>query len=132
MSAGLEEAYDLSHDRAYLERLQLASVESSDFALESKHGLPGSQQWWKAVRDESIPTLNVEGTVVDIRVNGNWPEFEVDSQGSSTTWCLEGDVRSYRIGQCVRIDYVVQRFQNPRTEGGDDSAKIVLRILLEP
>jgi len=132
MREELVEAYDLSRDRAYLERLQLAVVESSKFALESSHGLPGSKQWWAAVRDGSIPALKVEGVVVDVRVAGNWPEFEVDAQGTSTTWCLEGDIKSYRIGQHARVEYVLQRFQTPPAEGDDDSAKIVLKILLEP
>ena len=132
MSEGFVEAYELSRDRTYLERLQLASVESNEFALDSSHGLPGSKQWWKAVRDGSIPTLSVEGKVVDVRVSGNWPEFEIDAEGTLTTWCLEGDIRSYRIGQRARVDYVVHGFQTPREGDGDDSAKIVLRILLEP
>jgi hypothetical protein len=132
MREELVEAYDLSRDRAYLERLQLAVVESSKFALESNHGLPGSKQWWEAVRDGSIPALKVEGVVIDLRVAENWPEFEIDEQGILTTWCLEGDIKSYRIGQRARVDYVLQRLQAPLAEDGDDSAKIVLKILLEP
>ena len=82
------EVYDLNRDREYLERLQLATLESGGFTLVSDHGLPGSGQWWTAVREASIPTLSVEGTVSDVRVTGNWPEFEIDADGDLTTWCL--------------------------------------------
>jgi hypothetical protein len=124
--------YDLARDREYLERLQLATLESAEFALESDHGLPGSGQWWTAIRDGSIPTRVVEGAISDIRVAGNWPEFEVDANGELTTWCLEGDVKSYRVGTGVRVDYVIQRCQHPPETQGENSVKIVLRILLEP
>ncbi len=72
------EVYDLAHDREYLERLQLATLDSGGFTLVSDHGLPGSSQWWTAIRDGSIPTHGVEGAISDIRVAGNWPEFEID------------------------------------------------------
>ena len=123
--------YELRRDREYVERLQLASVEKSEFALETGHGLFGSQGWWAAVEDGSIPTHNVEGTIVDVCVNAaDWPEFEVDSDGTSTSWALEGDIRLYSIGNGVRVDYVMQRYLNP-PEKGEDSAKIVLSIAVE-
>ena len=126
------EVYDLARDREYLERLQLATLESSEFALVSDHGLPGSGQWWTAVREGSIPTRHLDGTISDVRVAGNWPEFEVDADGELTTWCLEGDVKSYRVGIGVRIDYLLQRCRHAPEKHGEDSVKIVLKILLEP
>jgi hypothetical protein len=131
MDEGFIEAYNLSRDRAYIEQLQLAIAQSSKFALATDHGLPGSKQWWDAVGDGTIPTLTVEGEIVDIRVVANWPEFEIDSGGTRTTWCLEGDIRSYRVEQQARVDYVLQRFQTPRPQEDDNSARIVLRIQLE-
>jgi hypothetical protein len=125
------EAYNLNRDRAYIEQLQLAVAQSSEFALVSDHGLPGSKQWWEAIGDGTIPTLTVEGEVVDVRVVANWPEFEIDTDGERTTWCLEGDIRSYRVGQQARIEYVLLRLQKPRPEESDNTAKIVLRIQLE-
>jgi hypothetical protein len=125
------EAYSLNRDRGYIEQLQLAITQSSEFALASDHGMPGSKQWWGAVGDGTIPTLSVEGEVVDIRVVSNWPEFEIDAHGTRSTWCLEGDIRSYRVGQQAKIDYLLQRFETPRKEEDENSAKIVLRIQLE-
>ena len=51
MEDGYTQTYDLKRDREYVERLQLASVKASEFALESQHGLFGSGRWCEAVRD---------------------------------------------------------------------------------
>ena len=125
------EAYNLNRDRAYIEQLQLAIAQSSEFALASDHGLPGSKQWWAAISDGTIPTHTIEGDVIDIRVVANWPEFEIDAAGANSTWCLEGDIKSYRVGQQAKVDYVLQRLQKPRPEESDNTAKVVLRIQLE-
>ena len=84
------------------------------------------------MRDGSIPIHGVEGTITDIRIAGNWPEFEVDANGELTTWCLEGDIKSYRVGIGVRVDYVIQRCQRSSEPHGEESVKVVLRITLEP
>ena len=83
MSEKLLEVYDLARDREYLERLQLATVESGEFALVSDHGLPGSRQWWTAVRDGSIPTHRVEGTITDVGYP-HWPRLSSQRVGAAT------------------------------------------------
>lgn len=132
MEDGYTQTYDLVRDREYVERLQLAMVEGSEFALESQHGLFGPKRWWQAVRDGSIARHRVDGEIVDVRLNGNWPEFEVDVRGGRTSWCLEGDVERYRIGCGVRIDYVVQRYHTPAKDCRGDSVKVVLEIWVAP
>jgi len=125
------QAYSFERDREYIERLQAATVQNSEFALDSEHGLIGSKSWWEAIRDAKIAKTRVEGEVVDIRVNaGGWPEFEVDSAGESSVWCLEGDIKSYRVGGRARIEYVMVRYSKPPS-GGDEMAKIVLGIWVE-
>jgi hypothetical protein len=125
------EAYSFERDREYIERLQAATVGKDDFALSSENGLVGSKPWWDAIRDGRISTTRVEGVVVDIRLNaGSWPEFEVDADGESSTWCLEGDIKTYRVGGLVRIDYVVLRYAKPASES-DSAAKIVTGIWVE-
>jgi hypothetical protein len=125
------EAYSFQRDREYIERLQAATVQQGEFALRSDNGLVGSKAWWEAVRDETIPTSRVEGEIVDIRLNaGSWPEFEVDSDGVSSTWCLEGDIKSYCVGGKVRVEYVMVRYAKPPSED-DDAAKIVTGIWVE-
>ncbi len=125
------QAYSFERDREYIERLQAATVQGSEFALDSEHGLVGSKPWWDAIGESKLATTRVEGEVVDIRVNsGGWPEFEVDSNGESSTWCLEGDIKTYRVGGRVRIDYVMVRYAKPPSED-DDAAKIVIGIWVE-
>jgi len=125
------QVYSLERDREYIERLQAASVQRSEFALEADHGLVGSTRWWQALRDGAIPTTCIEGQIVDIRVNaGNWPEFEVDSNGESSTWALEGEIKAYCIGAAVRIDYATVRYAAP-PPGADADVKIVLEIRVE-
>lgn len=125
------QAYSLERDREYIERLQAGTVQQSEFALESDHGLIGSKQWWEAIRAGKISTTRVEGEIVDIRLNaGSWPEFEVDAKGESSTWCLEGDIKTYLLGGRVRIDYVTVRYAKPPSES-DESARIVLGIWVE-
>lgn len=125
------QAYSLERDREYIERLQAATIQHSEFALESDHGLVGSKRWWEAIREGQISTTRVEGEIVDIRLNSDsWPEFEVSANGESSTWCLEGDIKTYSLGGGVRIDYVTVRYAKPPSES-DDSARIVLGIWVE-
>lgn len=125
------QAYSLERDREYIERLQAATVQHDAFALGSDHGLVGSKQWWEAIRDAQIPTTRIDGEIVDIRLNaGSWPEFEVSSNEESSTWCLEGDIKAYRVGGLVRIDYVTVRYAKPPPDG-DEAVKIVLEIWVE-
>lgn len=125
------QAYSLERDREYIERLQAATIQHGEFALESDHGLVGSKRWWEAIREGQISTTRVEGEIVDIRLNADsWPEFEVSADGESSTWCLEGDIKTYSLGGGVRIDYVTVRYAKPPSES-DDSARIVLGIWVE-
>lgn len=143
MSEAYDRIYDLRRDREYVERIQMATVQDSDFALEREHGLLGSKQWWAAIEDCAIETTRVDGTIVDVRVNpDNWPEFEVESiaaggagagpgaGGERSTWALEGEVGRYRVGAAVRIEYVELRYANP-APGGPDTTRVVLGIWVE-
>lgn len=125
------QAYDLERDREYIERLQAATVQRGEFALDTTHGLVGTRKWWGAVASGAIPKTRVQGTIVDIRVNAdNWPEFEVDDGSGTSVWALEGDITSYRVNGGVRIDYVTVRYAKP-PDGEDDAATLVLGIWVE-
>jgi hypothetical protein len=124
-------AYELERDREYIERLQAATVQGSGFALDTSRGLIGTPKWWDAVSDGTIPTTSVHGTILDIRVNSdNWPEFEISDGDGVSVWALEGDIKSYRVGGGVRIDFVTVRYAKPPDEG-EDAAKVVLGIWVE-
>jgi hypothetical protein len=129
----LVQVYDLAKDREYIERIQKATVEASELALRTEHGLFGSGKWWAAIRDGTVPTQRLEGVIARVGRNpvNDWPEFEVESNGALSTWALEGDLGMYRAGKRVRIDYITQRYQKPLPGSADDSARVVLGIWVE-
>ena len=131
MSGSFVAAYDLEKDREYVERIQVATVQETEHALRTDHGLLGSRRWWEAVADGSIPTRRVEGTISAVRVNaGNWPEFEVEADGERSTWALEGALHDYQVGSAVRVEFVELSFLKAPADG-HDTVQVVLRILVE-
>jgi hypothetical protein len=130
MGTELVRAYSLERDRQYIERVQMATVQGSDFAIRKDHGLFGSKSWWAAIRNGSLPTHRIEGVIVHIYRSGEWPEFEVEADGARTTWALDGDAARYAVGKRVQIDYVTLEFQKPRPDG-DRTTRAVLGIWVE-
>jgi hypothetical protein len=133
MTTDFVQVYGLARDREYIERIQKATVEASELALRTEHGLFGSAKWWAAIRDGTIPTQRLEGAIARVGRNAvsDWPEFEVESNGELSTWALEGDLSMYRAGKRVRIEYVTQRYQKPLPGSGEDSTRAVLGIWVE-
>jgi hypothetical protein len=125
------QAYDLERDREYVERVQKACVEKSEFALKSDHGLFGSRAWWEAIREGILPTHRVEGTIVTISKQGGWPEFEIDTDGKRSTWALDGKVEAYKVGKQARVAYVNQEFLKPAADA-ERETPIVIGIWVEP
>ena len=56
MDTDFVKVYDLARDREYIERIQKATVEASELALRTDHGIFGSAKWWSAIRDGTVPT----------------------------------------------------------------------------
>ena len=132
MSEALTQVYDLARDREYVERVQMASVQASEYALAKEHGLFGSQAWWDAVADGSLPKHVVEGRITRVYVNqANWPEFEIERDGELSTWALEGEASRYTAGKLARIEYVMQRYASP-APGSDPETQVVIGIWVEP
>lgn len=133
MATELVQVYDLAKDREYIERIQKATVEASELALQTEHGLFGSAKWWAAIRDGTVPTQRLEGVITRVGRNpvNDWPEFEIEVEGELSTWALEGDLGMYRAGKRVRVEYVTQRYQKPLPGSGDASTRVVLGIWVE-
>lgn len=132
MSAEFVRVYGLERDREYIERIQRATVRSEEIALRADHGLFGSRKWFAAVREGAIPKLRLEGVIARLYRTpvGDWPEFEVESNGEHSTWAQEGDGSLYQVGKRVRIDYVMQEYQKPLPTGGGET-RAVLAIWIE-
>jgi len=131
MGADLVQAYSLEKDREYIERVQMATVQSGEFAIRCDHGLFGSQQWWDAIRDATVPTHRVDGVIVQIYRRGDWPEFEIEADGERSTWALDGDAGRYAVGKRARVEFVTLEYQKPQPDG-ERSTRVVLGIWVEP
>lgn len=123
--------YALERDREYVERVQAGTVEAGELALRTDNGLFGSSQWWAAIRKGTVPTERIEGMIVKLYKQGEWPEFSVDADGQRTSWAMDGDVSHYEEGKRVRIDFVTLEYQNPKPNG-EASTRAVLGIWIEP
>ena len=41
--------------------------------------------------------------------HGDWPEFELDSDGTKTSWTRRGNQALYAEGKEAKIEYVMQK-----------------------
>ena len=131
MCADFVQAYSLKKDREYIERVQMATVQGGDFALRRDQGLFGSEPWWDAIRDGTVPTHRIDGVIVQIYRRGDWPEFQIEADGERSTWALDGDAGCYAVGKRARVEFVTLEYQKPQP-GGERSTRVVLGIWVEP
>ena len=124
--------YDLKEDKSSIESLQKASLNPDpEFGFKiSPYGLIGSPQWWQAVQGEVIPVHIVQGKIVNVYNTGhgnNFPEFDVNCNGNVSSWMLEGNKQYYKIGNEIRIMYVLQEYKIFHKGLGSES-QVVLTI----
>ena len=124
--------YDLAQDPDTIELVQRATLKSRQFGLEPEIALYGSADWWRAISDGRIPTHTVQGTISQVLMSGHgdWPEFDVDSEGTTTRWARLGAQEFYREGKRVKIEYVLQRRRKAWPDQTEQ--KEILRIVVEP
>jgi hypothetical protein len=72
----------------------------------------GTPEWLEAMEDGRIATDTLECVITRVfeERQGDWPRFELSSDGRVTTWTREGDPAAYRVGQVARIWYLKQSF----------------------
>jgi hypothetical protein len=123
--------YDLADDHELVEKVQSATLTTTDFGIVPEIVLYGSQEWWQAIEDGRIPRYEIDGVITDVFTSGesNWPQFEIESNGSKTIWTRFGDPRSYEIGARVKLTYVIQKPKRSWT--GDPHQNEVLSIDVE-
>lgn len=119
-------AYDLAKDDEKTSIVQKATLTTTDFGVVPEVALFGSPEWWAAIRDGRIPCYEVCGTISRLYMTGHrdWPEFEVDCNGSKTSWTRWGNPSAYAEGRTARIEYVFQKLRREPHE----THKQVLRI----
>jgi hypothetical protein len=127
----MKRIYDLSNDHELVEKVQRATLTTTDFGIVPEIALYGSTEWWEAIEDGRIPKHAIDGVISDVFTSGdsNWPQFEIDCNGSKTVWTRCGDPLSYEVGQRVKLIYVVQKPRRSWT--GDLYQKEVLSIDVE-
>lgn len=104
-------AYDLRADRRRIDAVQRATLETDRCGIVPEHGLFGSDQWWAALRDGSLPIQTTEGRISKVYMAGHndFPEFEVDDGSKKTSWERKGRDDLYVVGRAVRVEYVMTK-----------------------
>lgn len=137
--AHLVEIYNLADEREHIRKVQRATLNTTDYGLVvvPEHGLFGSEQWWEAIRTGKLPTVRIEGVTTRVYMGSmnDWPEFEIESGGSKTTWTRHvhrgEDDRFYVVGKRVCLEYVIQHAKKDLGNLGTTEDKVVLRIAVE-
>ena len=75
---------------------------------------PGTNEWFKAIDNGTIPTLKIEGVITRTFMSGHndFAEFEIESNGIMSTWNREGDTTKYIEGRKVVLKYAEQKLKN--------------------
>ena len=82
----------------------------------------------------------VPGILPKVYMSGHndFPEFEMDSEGTITSWERRGDQQHYVVGRKVKVVYALQEFKKPievrkskSPKGRITHGKIILEIWIE-
>jgi hypothetical protein len=128
---GWDVVYDLATDEETIRLVQRATLTTKDFGLVPEVALYGSEDWWAAIADGRIPKHEARGTISRLFMSGHgdWPEFELNSDGTKTNWTRVGNQALYAEGKEAKIEYVMQK---PRKKWlGNQEQKEVLRVLVK-
>jgi hypothetical protein len=125
-------AYDLAEDEETIRLVQRATLTTKDFGLVPEVALYGSEDWWAGIADGRIPKHEARGIISRLFMSGHgdWPEFELDSNGTKTNWTRFGNQALYAEGKEAKIEYVMQK---PRKNWLDNAEEqeAVLRVLVK-
>lgn len=123
-------AYDLAADHETISLVQRATLTTKDFGIVPEVALFGSNEWWAAISDGRIPKHEVSGRISRLFMtgHGDWPEFELDSNGNKTSWTRMGNQAAYAEGREAKVEYVLQKLRRDLLNQGEQ--KQVLRVLV--
>lgn len=130
----MRKIYDLHDDTSFVAQVQNATQTTLEFGFVPEHGIFGTHAWWDAVEDGRIKIHTVEGHIKRVYMGSmnDWPEFEIDQDGTISSWSRHSTVPEgsscYVAGRRVRLDYVVQ---NPRSTQAMTSLKIPIAVWVE-
>ncbi|RMH25380.1 MAG: hypothetical protein D6692_11335 [Planctomycetota bacterium] len=123
--------YDLAEDEETIRLVQQATLNTEDFGLVPEVALFGSDEWWQAIQEGRIPSHALHGVIsrVFMSGHGDWPEFELEAAGEKSRWTRLGPDDLYRVGNEVRVEYVLQKAKKHWL--GSREQKQVLRIFVK-
>lgn len=126
--------YNLKLDTAQIQRIQHATLNTTDYGIQQTHGLFGSADWWGRIDSGDLPTVTLKGRISKVYMGsmGDWPMFEfIDTDGMSHSFTREAQSNDldahYATGRSVEVDYVIQKHKKSFT-GGSLDTKIVTAI----
>lgn len=129
--------YDLALDTAQIERIQKATLTTTDYGIQQTHGLFGSAEWWKKISSGELPTTTLSGKITKVYMGsmGDWPMFEfTDVSGDTHSFTREAQdaqlSKLYAVGLAVEVDYVIQKHKKSFT-GGSLDTKVVTKIRIQ-
>lgn len=127
-------AYKFKEDKEAIKRLQeVSSDPKSNYGLKVEDGLlVGTKEWFLATEDGRLQKETLTGRISKVYMSGHndWPEFEIESKESLSTWTREGNDSLYQVGKLVEIDFVIQKYKRQLLMVGP-TTKIVLEIRIE-
>lgn len=138
MTPIFERVYCLRDDSVSIESMQCGSQSKGPIGLRVTHGLVGSDLWWKAQADGTLPVARLEGVI-----SGFWPgqwgdgpaefEFRLES-GAVSKWLCGVEpkqaARMFHIGRLAVVTYVEQELKTAFAD--NKSTKVVITISLGP
>ena len=86
--------YRLQSDRRQIREVQEATQTTEQWGIEPTHGLFGSPEWWRHIRDGTLPVHHIRGTISRVYMTGHndWPEFAVLSNtGEESEWSQDAN-----------------------------------------
>jgi hypothetical protein len=109
--------YDLRRDTRRIASVQQTSLEGPKSGLKPEPALFGSDEWWGAIDEGSLPVLVASGTITRVYMTGHndFPQFDLETD-AGVTLSLEqmGDERAYKPGQHIRVSAVIQHVKDDK------------------
>ncbi len=126
-----KEIYNLKDDFMRIRMVQEASLDKKSYAgYKTENSLLfGTRDWFNAIEQGIIPKHIVKGVISRVYMSGHndYPEFEIESSDSKTTWTREGIDEAYKTGKNIELIYVEQKYKRPTDMTGAIS-KCVIEI----
>ena len=137
--------YDLRFDPDHIRNVQQASLGTTGSGLTTDPWLFGSPDWWQALSEGRLETLEIRGVISRVFLSGHndYEEFEIDDGQERSSWTrrtsdIPGNnlprrelAKLYQEGSSARLFYTLYPFKMV-TRGLGESSRCVLRIMISP